>query len=454
MRRANGTAFVGAQLASDRGIDGLDRDSRLLTLGGTQGLLGGKLTLAGQTQVAPGGDKASLDFPIRHQLTAAYRVSPGVRLIAGYEIADGQGFTAQTAQLGFDLAPWTGAKLTSAINQQAAASQSVASEDGRRTFAQYGLTQSLPLGPRWTIDATIDAASTIRGRLPEGASVNAFHPAASGGSLGQDGTDNADFTAVTLGANYRGHGWSWNGRVEYRASDKGDRFGITSNLLRALGEGKTLASSLRWYDVRQDNGATARAASADASIAWRPLDSRWSVLERLQFRSERADAGFTNRNVLGVPATFGAFQASVRAVNNLAVNYRSGPEGAGHGWEATVYYGSKWVRGSFGADDYQGYTDAIGFDVRRDLGRRFDLGVQGSVQHGWSQGTIAWSGGPTVGVSPSKDVWLTAGWNLAGYRDRDFSDDRYTRAGPFVTMRLKFDQASVGAAARRMGVGR
>lgn len=451
-RRPGGTAFLGAQLADDRGLDGQDRSSRLLTLGGTQAVLGDAVTLSGQTQVAPGGEKASLDFPIRHQLTAAWRVAPGVRLIGGYEIADGKGFTAQTAQLGFDLAPWAGAKLTSALNQQAAAAQAVGSENGQRTFATYGLTQSLPLGPRWTLDATLDASSTIRGRLPEGAAITPFQPAANG-NIAQDGA-NADFTAITLGAGYRAGQWSWNGRLEWRGSDRGDRFGITTNLLRALGEGKTIAAALRWYELRQDGGATARAASADLSLAWRPLDSRWSVLERLQLRSERADAGFTDRNLLGVPAAFGGYQATLRAVNDLAVNYRSGPEGAGHGWEATVYYGAKWVRGSFGADDYAGYTDAIGFDVRRDLGRRLDVGLQGSVQHGWSQGTIAWSGGPTVGLSPAKDVWITAGYNLAGYRDRDFAADRYTRSGPFVTLRLKFDQTAIGAAARRVGIGR
>jgi hypothetical protein len=53
-------------------------------------------------------------------------------------------------------------------------------------------------------------------------------------------------------------------------------------------------------------------------------------------------------------------------------------------------------------------------------------------------------------VSPGGNVWVSAGYNVAGYRDRDFEADRYTRAGPYVTMRVKFDQASLGAAARRM----
>lgn len=200
--------------------------------------------------------------------------------------------------------------------------------------------------------------------------------------------------------------------------------------------------------MKQASGAIASYATADVSLAWRPLDSNWSVLERFELRNERADAGFDNRNVLGVPAFGGGYQATFRAINNLALNYRTGPEGLGHGTEATVYYGAKWVKGSFGPDDYTGYIDVVGFDIRRDLGRRFDVGLQGSVQHAWERKSFAFSGGPTVGVSPAENVWVTAGYNIAGYRDRDFEVDRYTRSGPFVTLRLKVDQTTLGRAGR------
>ncbi|MGJ3629407.1 hypothetical protein AB5I41_25835 [Sphingomonas sp. MMS24-JH45] len=370
-------------------------------------------------------------------------------------LADGREFTARTAQLGFDIAPWAGAKLTSSINQQAAAQAAVASEIAAHLRAiRKRAGKPLPLGPRWTIDATLDAASTIQPARGRARLEPFFQPTASGGSLSADGND-ADFTALTLGASYRAGSWSWNGRAELRASDRGgDRYGLTSNLLRAgRGAHARVLAALVHRAAGERRGGAHRRGRPVARLA-RPLDSRWSVLDRLEFRDKAADAGFTDRNALGVPAAFGSYQASRRAINNLALNYRSGPEGAGHGWEATLYYGSKWVRGSFGADEYQGYTDAIGFDLRRDLGRRFDLGVQGSVQHGWSEGTVAWSGGPTIGASPAKDVWITAGWNLAGYRDRDFAQDRYTRAGPFVTLRLKFDETSLASAARRAGMAR
>ena len=42
------------------------------------------------------------------------------------------------------------------------------------------------------------------------------------------------------------------------------------------------------------------------------------------------------------------------------------------------------------------------------------------------------------------------GWNVVGFHDRDFSEDRYTRSGPYVTMRIKFDQLSLAG----LGLGR
>ncbi len=444
LQRAAGTVFAGVQFAMDRGIDGKDRDSKLLTLGGSQALLGGKLTLTGQTQFAPGGERASVDFPARHQLLAAYRLSPTLRLLGGYEIAQGTDYTAHTAQFGVDVAPWTGAKATSTLNQQ------TSGENGGRVYAQYGLNQSIPLGQRWTIDATLDATTTVSGRVPEGGVVQPFQTGGLNGiggsnssSIGRYGED-GDYTAITLGAGYRDDKWSWNGRVEWRRSDRSDRFGVTSNVVRMLGEGKTLAAGVRYYTVAERDGSKAHSLTADVALAWRPLDSRWSILERMTLRDERADGGITHRNVLGVPAGLGSGQGTLRAINNVSVNYRTGSEGIGHGFEATVYHGAKWVRGSYGADDYSGFIHAAGFDLRKDLGGYFDIGVQGSVQHAWSAQAVAFSGGPSIGVSPGRNMWISAGYNVAGYRDRDFEDDRYTRSGAYVTMRMKFDRASIG----------
>ena len=57
--------------------------------------------------------------------------------------------------------------------------------------------------------------------------------------------------------------------------------------------------------------------------------------------------------------------------------------------------------------------------------------------------SVAWSGGPSIGITPFDNGWLSVGWNVVGFHDRDFEEARYTRSGPYVTMRFKFDQLSL-----------
>ena len=191
----------------------------------------------------------------------------------------------------------------STLNQQAIG------ENGERTFAQYGLSQSLPLGKRWTVDATLDASSTISGKIPAGAVVNAV-PAGRFGRIGRPTS-----TARRQASNWRLHRGDAGRRPTAPIAGRGTvasniatptddtRWGLTTNLLRSLGEGKTLASSIRAYRIDGHDPARSRTyASADLALALRPLDSRWSLLERFELRHESADAGFSARNALGVPA--------------------------------------------------------------------------------------------------------------------------------------------------------
>jgi hypothetical protein len=57
--------------------------------------------------------------------------------------------------------------------------------------------------------------------------------------------------------------------------------------------------------------------------------------------------------------------------------------------------------------------------------------------------SLAWSAGPSLGFTPFENGWLSVGWNLAGFHDRDFEEARYTRSGPYVRMRFKFDQLTL-----------
>ena len=98
----------------------------------------------------------------------------------------------------------------------------------------------------------------------------------------------------------------------------------------------------------------------------------------------------------------------------------------------------------FDGDDYAGYTDIMGGEWRFDLDRRIDIGLRASVIHSWSQGTFAWAFGPNVGFSPFTNTWVSVGYNVRGFNDRDFESSHYTAKGAYLIFRMKFDQHSLG----------
>ena len=47
--------------------------------------------------------------------------------------------------------------------------------------------------------------------------------------------------------------------------------------------------------------------------------------------------------------------------------------------------------------------------------------------------------GPQLGFSPTTDTLLMIGYNVVGFRDRDFAGARTTDKGLFAAIKLKFD---------------
>ena len=45
-----------------------------------------------------------------------------------------------------------------------------------------------------------------------------------------------------------------------------------------------------------------------------------------------------------------------------------------------------------------------------------------------------------MGFSPVTNLWLGVGYNLAGFRDRDFTSAKATAKGFYLYLRMKADQ--------------
>lgn len=444
-RNGNTSARVGLVHASDHLADGREASSTLLQLGASRRLLKGKLEIDAQSEIPIGGKDESIDFPARHKLAARLSLSRVVALVAAYEIAKGDEIDARTARIGFDVQPWSGARISVAGNMQDIA------EYGPRSFASFGLAQSLMVSKKLTIDATIDGNRTIGGIDPANV-LNPLQPVASGGFIGS-GALTEDFLAVTAGATWRDARWSITGRAEYRDGENENRYGLALGALRQIGEGRAVGASFNWFTATAHNGTATRTINAQLAWAHRPVDSEIAFLDKLEVRHDQVtNAVAGERGPLGLDLGVVGDARSTRIINSLSFNWT--PRGSGNGWldrsEIALFWGTRYTSDRYGRDDVKGWSNVLGADIRFDLGERFELGMAGTVRLGLDADAVSYAGGPQLGFRPFDNGWLQLGWNLVGFNDRDFSQNRYTRDGPYVTAKFKFDQESLAG----LGLGR
>ena len=439
-------ANAGAQFVQDSAITGEKAESRQATIGANRSFFDRKLELTAVGDFSLGGRNDSVDFPTRYQVGAAYAVSDDVRLLAVQEVTDGDAFDSSTTRLGMEVAPWKGARLTSTLNQSNIA------EYGPRTFALLGLTQSILVGKRWGFDVSTDASRSFNESGQPPLVINENHPIASGGVLG-NGALTEDFFALSGGATYRSDLWSWTGRAETRNGETSDRNGFTTGFLRQAEAGVAFAASAQAFQVDQATGSEGQLVNVSLSWAFRPLGSHWALLERLEFRDDELSggSGLAGSGLFGSNSLTVAGDArSRRLVNNLAVNRVaqawSTEDTRGNLFELnqrsqwSLYYGSKYVFDGFDGREYSGYTDVLGFEWRYDITRSIDFGLRGNVLHAWNAENYEYSTGPVIGYSPFENAWVSLGYNLRGFHDRDFEAAHYTMQGPYLMLRFKFDQ--------------
>jgi uncharacterized repeat protein (TIGR01451 family) len=442
------SARAGAQFVQDEAITGEKEESRQATADVSRSFFDQKLELSAQSEFSLGGYNDSVDFPTRYQLGAAYAITDDIRMIAAYEITDGEAFDSSTTRLGMEVVPWKGARLTNTLNQ------SDISEYGPRTFGVLGLTQSFLVGKRWSFDVSTDTSRTFNEASQPPLVINEDHPIASGGVLG-NGALTEDFFSFSGGATYRSELWSWTGRAETRNGETSDRSGFMTGFLRQAQAGVAFAASAQAFQVDQATGSQGLLADVSLSWAFRPLGRQWSVLERLEFHHDEltSGTGLTGSGLFGGNSlTVDGNAKSRRLVNNLVVNRVarawSVEDRQGNLFELnqrnqwSLYYGSKYVFDRFDGTDYDGYTDILGFEWRYDITRKIDIGVSGSLLHAWDADNYEYAVGPVIGLSPFDNAWISIGYNLRGFSDRDFDSAHYTAQGPFLTLRFKFDQST------------
>jgi uncharacterized repeat protein (TIGR01451 family) len=426
---------------NDRLSDGSSNVSTVLDVGVTQRLFDNALQLSASTAIAL-DNAESIDLPARHRLGVRYAISNDVRLVGSYEIADGAEIDARQLSGGLEVTPWRGGQIVTTLGQ------SSIGEFGNRSFAAFGLSQTVQVTPTLTLDATIDGSRTLAGAPPVGDVLNPAQPVATGGQIGAN-TLFEDFTALTLGAGWRKDRWSITARGEYRDGEEADRAGVTFGAIRQLGEGSLVGSGATWTRAETPNGAVTEILDASLAFAHRPDESEFALLGKLEYRSDMirgsvaGEAGGAGRTALIVDGD----ATARRLVASWSTNWSP------RGWdedesgtlqqtrrdEYSVFLGARYNFDRFEGTEFAGTTLLAGLDARIGIGERFEIGASGTLRTNLEDGVTSFAYGPTLGFVPVEGLLVTVGYNVEGFRDGDFSAARNTDKGVFAAVRLKFD---------------
>lgn len=409
-RLERGNLYSGLRWARDAG-DGEDPGLSVNALaGGSRSIFSDRVLLRLSSEISVAGKNDNPDYPTRVLGGADYRFSDALTFFAEHELTAGAERDTHDTRIGTRSTPWRGAQATSSIGR-------AISDSGDRIFSNSGFIQRWQLNERWSVDASIDRSTTIseNNYIP----LNINVPPASG-TLDED----ADYSALSAGVNYRLDNLLAFSRWELRMSDRSDRASVGLGMYRELTDGVAYSGNFDTYIEARANGERDVDGELSLGLAWRPSLSRWLVLNRGDFSYERRDrTGESNKTYKFVANTHAQYQ------------WREHTSIAGR-------LGAKLAHDVFETIEATAVTTLAGMEMRHDLSPRVDIGIHGDVLRSWKTGTMDYSLGASVGFSPIDNTWIVAGYNVSGFDDEDFAAGQYLQRGPYVSLRLKIDQNS------------
>ncbi len=385
------------------------------------------LTAAREQPIWGGGendDDATL-FPGRTVIGADKTLGRQATLSVRHEVTNGGNASGQNTVAGISWAPWTGTQLR-------ASTDLITRDSAQRIGATVGVDQTWQIDQNWSLGAGL----ARRARIDDGDEPLDVTPDAAIGPL-EDGlrsplVGDEAYTSIYLGAGYRTEAMAGSGRVELRDSRAGKRLVATLGGAREITQTLSFSGAARYQNEQLSDFNDTKSLDVRIGAAWRPRGEGIVVLNRFDIGHDQVE-GQSER---------------IKVVNNLAVNTM-----VTRRTQASFYHGIKYVEADFDGARASGFTHLAGAEVRHDITRKVDVGVHGFWTSGEASKTSEWAFGPNIGFTPKKNVWVSVGWNVQGFEDDDFEAARYTRSGPYIKLRAKFDQDSIRDLVKGLGLG-
>ncbi|SDI68906.1 DUF11 domain-containing protein [Variovorax sp. OV700] len=309
--------------------------------------------------------------------------------------------------------------------------------DGRAAQAATGVRNTFKLNDQWRLTGGIEHTRQLGGLRNSGNTGTGYS-----GGLGQS-------TAITGGVEYIAERIKASGVLEGRRGDDAN----TRLFSAGFGYKIDRSWSLLARSVMSDSegqgtnaGNAHHLARHQFGLAYRPVDTdRWNALMRYERRSERVVGTGSSTGALDGSSVFGAGSgnASLPGTTSADIvsahfNYNPRP-----GTVINGRYAAKWSRADDGWLKSTYWAHLLQARYTQDINKDWDFGIQAGLLHG-KGGALQKTMGAEVGYQVMKDLWVSAGYNFVGLKDRDLTANEYTSKGAYIRLRFKFDETGLG----------
>jgi len=208
-------------------------------------------------------------------------------------------------------------------------------------------------------------------------------------------------------------------RVEYRRALDGESWLSAASLAWKLDQHWTVLGKNTFNALSADNQADRMLEQFQLGAAYR--SSNWIQLARVQIKREVADPIAGDRFA----------QSAVWNGNWQPAN----------GWELSGRLAAKRVNEDRDGTGSVSRASLAGVRVAYDFAPRWDGAINASALCSSLPAATQAALGGEVGYMLHDNLWLSAGYNLSGYSDRDLAADDYTQRGVSMRLRGKFDES-------------
>jgi hypothetical protein len=285
---------------------------------------------------------------------------------------------------------------------------------GGESEAAIGLRNKWPIKAGLAMTTTFERVHTLSGPTDEEAIA---------GSVG------VDYTANPL--------WKGSGRIELRDATSTESMLTTFGVADKLTENWTgLIGEALAVERNTGSGSGQRVQERlQAGVAYRDTGTDvWNVLALLEQRYETDDTQVLQslKQITEIASLSANAQTSARSVLSLRV-------------------AAKWVLDDSNQIRSNAATQLVSARVTYDLTKKWDVGTLVSALLSDGFHTRHSGFGVEAGYNLAANLWLSAGFNIFGYREDVLTGNDYSSRGIYLRIRFKFDESLLEGASGGFG---